>query len=82
MAVKPKNNSSPGSEAEQQLDELLRLGRTEPAAYLLDALGDQFDPQRVVRGEFLTRRLLESLEEPGWRPFGSRRAGQQPVIAI
>ena len=24
MAVKPKNNSSPGSEAEQQLDELLR----------------------------------------------------------
>ncbi|MGP4016621.1 oxidoreductase [Saccharopolyspora sp. 5N708] len=84
--VKPWDSNSPLTAAEQRFEELLRQGRTDRAAQdagpPLDVHAEQHDQDCEIRGEYLSRRLVESLEETGsWRPF-SRRTGQQPVIAI
>ncbi|MEY8041667.1 MULTISPECIES: oxidoreductase [Saccharopolyspora] len=82
--VRPWDSSTgPTSLAEHRFDESLRQSRGERRATLpLDVHSPHYDDARVLRGEYLTRRLIESLEEAGgWRPF-SRRTGQQPVIVI
>ncbi|RKT84490.1 hypothetical protein SAMN05421805_103422 [Saccharopolyspora antimicrobica] len=83
--VKPWESNGPLTAAEQRFEELLRQSRGDRAApdtgRPLDVHAVNHDPDRVIRGEYLSRRLVESLDETGWRPF-SRRTGQQPVIAI
>ncbi|MDA3627782.1 oxidoreductase [Saccharopolyspora oryzae] len=83
--VKPWESNGPLTAAEQRFEELLRQSRSDRGApdtgAPLDVHAVNHDPEQVIRGEYLSRRLVESLDEPGWRPF-SRRTGQQPVIAI
>ncbi|MBA8827668.1 hypothetical protein FHX42_005073 [Saccharopolyspora lacisalsi] len=80
-----EGNGSP-TVAEQRLDELLGQGRPwgnrraeEPVR--LDVHADFHDPSQEVRGEYLTRRLVESPDEGGWLPFW-RRSAQPPVIRV
>jgi hypothetical protein len=84
--VKPWDNNGPQTAAERRFEERLRQSRAErPIEYAgppLDVHAEEHDPDREIRGEYLARRLVESLEEPGWRPFARRSGGQQPVIAI
>lgn len=72
------------TEAEQRLDDALGQGRpwarTPEPVEPLDVHAEEFDPQREIRGEYLTRRLVES-EESGWRALW-KRSGQQPVIRV
>lgn len=42
---------------------------------------DAHDPEHEIRGEYLARKLVESLEDSGWRAFW-RRGGRQPVIRV
>ncbi|GAA4611067.1 oxidoreductase [Saccharopolyspora hordei] len=84
--VKPWESNGPLTAAEQRLDDLLRQSRSDrvdpDTGAPLDVHAVNHDPERVIRGEFLSRRLVESLEETaGWRPF-ARRSGRQPVIAV
>ncbi|TDD85299.1 oxidoreductase [Saccharopolyspora karakumensis] len=77
-----ENGNGPLTAAERRVDELLRQGRPEtPEGEPLDVLAEEFEPDKEVRGEFLTRRLVDSPDEASWRPF-TRRARQQPVILI
>lgn len=86
MPVKPWDNNGPVTAAEQRFEELLRQGRADrslqDAGPPLDVHAERHHHDREIRGEYLARRLVESLEEPGWRPFARRSGGQQQVIAI
>lgn len=70
------------TEAERRVDEALRdrngNGSHHPR---LDVRGAEPDGQCVVRGEYLTRRLVESTDDGGWWPF-SRQSGRQPVAVV
>lgn len=85
MANKPWDSSAPPTAAEQRLDELLGQsrpwGRKPDEIQRLDVHAEMFDPQREIRGEYLSRKLVESPEAAGWRAFW-RGGGQQPVIRI
>ncbi|GAA0507373.1 oxidoreductase [Saccharopolyspora subtropica] len=85
--IKPWDSSGPLTAAEQRFEEQLRLSRAERAVQdpgpPLDVHAERYSPDQAIRGEYLSRRLVESLEEPGWRPFSRRSGvGQQPVITI
>ncbi|MEU5853219.1 oxidoreductase [Saccharopolyspora shandongensis] len=84
--VKPWDSNGPLTAAEQRFEELLRQGRADRvpqgAVPPLDVHAVRHSQDREIRGEYLARRLVESLEEPGWRPFSRRSGGQQQVIAV
>ncbi|MFC7342606.1 oxidoreductase [Saccharopolyspora griseoalba] len=80
-----ENGSGPATAAERRVEDLLRSGRGERTeAGPLDVHAAEHDPEREIRGGFLTRRLIESPEEgsSGWGPFAKGGGGQQPVIVI
>ncbi|WP_249124339.1 oxidoreductase [Saccharopolyspora erythraea] len=83
---RPWDNNGPLTAAEQRFDELLRQGRSEvrrsdESVRTLDVHATNFAREREIRGDYLSRRLIDSLEEGGWRPF-SKRSAQQLVIPI
>lgn len=82
MPGKAREINTAMTAAERRFDEALRLGQVELSDMPpLDVRGTDFDAERVVRGEYLTRRLVESTEDSGWWPF-SRRTSQQPVVVV
>ncbi|MEV6228694.1 oxidoreductase [Saccharopolyspora shandongensis] len=85
MPGRPWDNGGPQTAAERRFDELLRPSRApaQPADQPAPGEGNgQFAPaERVMRGEYFTRRLIDSLEEGGWRLF-NRRGAQPLVIAV
>lgn len=86
MSNRPWENTGAPTAAEQRLDDLLGQGRAwgrrvEQPVVPLDVHADMFDPEREIRGEYLSRKLVESPDEQGWRAFW-RRGGQQPVVRI
>ncbi|MFR9730517.1 polymer-forming cytoskeletal protein [Saccharopolyspora sp. MS10] len=86
MPNRPWDNIGAPTAAEQRLDDLLGQGRAwgrrpEGPVVPLDVHADMFDPEREIRGEYLTRKLVESPDEQGWRAFW-RRGGQQPVVRV
>ncbi|MDR7302129.1 hypothetical protein [Haloactinomyces albus] len=87
VAGKPWENNGSPTPAEQRLDEMLGQARpwgnrrSDTELEELDVHADPHDPEQEVRGEYLTRRLVESPEEGGWRPFW-RRSAQPPVICV
>ncbi|GAA0527218.1 oxidoreductase [Saccharopolyspora thermophila] len=74
------DSGGPQTAAEQRLDDLLtgRLAQTDGQVERAAAGAAQ---EREIRGEFLARRLIDSLEEDGWRPF-ARRSAQPLVIRV
>ncbi|MDI2031278.1 oxidoreductase [Saccharopolyspora sp. TS4A08] len=77
-----ENGSGPQTAAERRVDELLRSGRPDtPEGAPLDVHAEDHEADQEIRGEFLSRRLIESPDETSRRPF-ARRARQQPVILI
>ncbi|MBQ6643262.1 MAG: oxidoreductase [Saccharopolyspora sp.] len=86
MPNRPWDNAGAPTTAEQRLDDLLGQGRAwgrrqDTPVIPLDVHADMYDPEREIRGEYLTRKLVESPDEQGWRAFW-RRGGQQPVVRI
>lgn len=85
VSVKPWDTSGPATAAEQRFDEQLRQGKSDrrgaTAAIPLEVHQDSYEPEQEIRGDYLSRRLVDSLDDPGWRPFSSRR-GQQPVLVV
>lgn len=87
------NGTGPATAAEQRLDEAFGQIRTRSSrreSHESDATTDRLDihaaayePESVVRAEYLIRKLIESEsdEEGGWRPF-ARRAAQSQVIRV
>ncbi|MFD0918147.1 oxidoreductase [Saccharopolyspora rosea] len=78
----PWDSNGPLTAAEQRFEDQLRQGhRGAPPVPPLDVDDDQAGPDRVIRGEYLSRRLADAPHEGGGQPF-SRRGVQQLVIAI
>lgn len=73
------NNGTP-TPAEQQVEEALGLSRPKDRELPEVPDGDH-DQDQVVRSEFLSRRLAESLDESSWRALW-RRGGRSPVIRV
>ena len=85
VAGKARESNGAATAAEQRLNEVLGQvrpwgRRTDPSGPL-DVHSWDHDPEREVRGEYLTRALVESPEDNGWRPF-VRRGGRQPVVRV
>ncbi|WP_190815492.1 bactofilin family protein [Saccharopolyspora pogona] len=78
MPGRPWDNGGPQSVAERRFDDLLRPGRApaDEAAPPVDGHGEA--AEREIRGEYLARRLIDSLEDGGWRLFNRR--GAQPLV--
>lgn len=86
VAGKAREGNGAATAAEQRLNEVLGQvrpwsRRSEEPAGPLDVHSGDHDPEREVRGEYLTRALVESPEDNGWRPF-VRRGGRQPVVRV
>ena len=86
MPAKPWDNNGGPTAAEQRHDEMLGHGRSwgnrrvEDPPEPLDVHIESHDPELEIRGEYLTRKLVES-DDTSWRPFG-QRGGQPPVIRV
>ncbi len=81
----PWESSSSPTAAEQRLDESLGQGRgrskiDQPLARL-NVHGTSHSREQEIRGEYLTRRLVEPPDEAGWRLFW-RRSAQPPVVRV
>lgn len=83
MPVRQWDSGGVSTPAERRLDEQLGLAgrRPEQDVEPLDVHADEHDSDREIRGAYLSRRLVESPDEGGWRPFWRRNA-QPPVIRI
>ncbi|GAA4616148.1 oxidoreductase [Saccharopolyspora hordei] len=77
-----RSTAEPLTDAERRFDALLAQGRTlGPDADVLPPPNGLPSGEQRIRGEFLASRLIESLEDGGWRPF-ARRGAQPLVIAV
>jgi hypothetical protein len=87
VAAKPWDSNGAPTLAEQRLEEQLGQGsswgghRVAEPPEPLNVHAEDDNPEREVRGAYLTRLLIESPDEAGWRPFG-RQSAQPPVIQI
>lgn len=86
MPAKPWDNNGSPTVAESRLDELFGHGtqrgkQAENPPIPLDINAGSYDPAYEIRGAYLTRKLVETGDDGGWRPFG-RRSSQSPVIRI
>lgn len=80
-----RTNNGAVTSAEQQVEEALDLAkpkaREEVEVPPLDMDATEHDPELEIRGEFLSRKLVETPDESGWRAFW-RRGGRRPVIRL
>lgn len=86
MPVRPWEGNGSSTAAEQRLDELFggkvwsgSRHDTEPER--LDVHAETHDPGQEIRGEYLSRRLVDPPDEGGWRLF-RRGSAQPPVIRV
>ena len=79
-ALPSLGNNGASTPAEQQVEEALGLSRPKDREPPEVPDGDH-DREQVVRSEFLSRRLAESLDESSWRALW-RRGGRSPVIRV
>ncbi|MER5391067.1 oxidoreductase [Saccharopolyspora sp. NPDC002686] len=83
LAGRAKNAGEPLTDAERRFDELLAPGGTPRSADRTEEpeAGPESADQQEIRGEYLSSRLIESLEDGGSRLF-ARRGAQPLVIAV